>query len=414
MHTNLNGEKPLRSYKQTHTAKLPELGLRYLAVMPPNQRCRWSMVAALALASLAAPAQAPIQSQSFYKDAAAQATLGTAADFLYNDKPDKADSTLHLLKPKYGQHPGYMLFAALVLYWRRFPIALAGEDYKRYKEMVAKSLEAAEVMYDKDDKDPEAIFFCMMGNSILGRQAAEDNESWHAVSYARKSYSYMQEGAEYKAIYPEFYFSSGLYDYYRERYPEDHPIYRAFLAFFPSGNKQRGIEGMEVAGEKAIYTRTEALAFLTNIYLHYEAQPAKGLVYAARLAKQYPNNPQYRLLYAEALLACAKPQEALPHIKFANTFDNRFFRGGAAALYGVYQEQTGAVPDKIKASYQEALNLLGPIPKTADNLKSIAMAGQARLAAARGDHNEAKRLYHRMMGITQNTMLKNEAKQYLR
>lgn len=353
------------------------------------------------------------QNQSLYKDKAASAQIATAADFLYGYRLEQADSCLKRLAPKWGNHPGYLIFQGLIMYWRYMPVSLYPKEYARYKATMERAATTAEEMLAKDEDDPEATFFCMMAYSVLGRQASEDGESMKAVNYSRKAFSHLKKGFEMEKRYPEFYFSTGIFKYYRVRYPEDHPIYKPFVALFPDGNKAEGLASLEVAAEKGIYTRTEALTFLTLITLHYEEQPARGLGYAQQLVKHYPANPFFRILMSEALIMNGRADEVPQHAIYAGRFPSPLLKAGSSAMMGWHFEKNGD-KEKARQYYQDALTRSEGIKKAADNSKSIALAGMARLSAGKGEFHRAKQYFRQVLDITNNTYLRDEAHRYIR
>lgn len=64
----------------------------------------------------------------------------------------------------------------------------------------------------------------MAGHGYIALIHNYNNEKMKAASEAKKAYDYVMDGFKYMQHNPEFYFSSGLYNYYMIRYPEDHPI----------------------------------------------------------------------------------------------------------------------------------------------------------------------------------------------
>jgi hypothetical protein len=355
---------------------------------------------------------APAHGQQLYKDKAGQQGVAAAAEALYNYDLDSAQFLLIKLAPKYAKHPGYLIFQTLLDFWRYMPIAQHPAEYARYKARMQEVVKVSEKLVEHDPADPEANFFAMLSLSMLGRQAAEEDESWAAVGYTRRAYVYMKRGFTMQNEYPEFYFSSGLYNYYRVRYPEDHPGYRPFLYFFPGGNKQLGIKYLESTAEQAIYTRTEALSFLCNIMLQYEQQPAGALGYSTQLIRRYSSNPYFRLVHAEVLLSVGKTADALPHLQMANGSKNPFYKSLAQGLYGLYLERISNVEGAQKA-YQMCLNNTKGIPKMADNVRAHCFAGLARIHASKGNRKEARSYYQAMLHISQNSGLKKEARAYL-
>ncbi len=353
------------------------------------------------------------QTLSLARDRQATAAIVQTFDYLYAYRTVQADSTLRTLAPKWSNYPGYLLVDALIDYWRYMPISLYGQEYNRYKATVGKAAQLAEKMLERNPTDYEATFFCMMAYTILARQASEDGDNLKAVGYAKDAFKHLKSGFDLQARNPDFYFSTGLYKYYRIRYPEDHQIYKPFLSFFPGGDKAEGLHNLELAAEKGLYTKTEATMFLAFINLRYEHKPERGLAYANQLVRRYPSNPAFRVLLSEALLLNNKLEDVPTHAGYAVRFPSPLVKAGAEAMLGWYHERQG---DRAKAAalYQDALKRVEHVSKQADNVKSICLAGQARLAAYQGKRHIAKQLYRDVLDFTNHAVLRDEARRYLR
>jgi hypothetical protein len=83
---------------------------------------------------------------------------------------------------------------------------------------------------------------------------------------------------------PEFYFTSGMYNYYVEVYPEEHPIVKPLLVFFKNGDKALGLKQIDTATKVGTITKAESCYYISHIYLKYEAKPEKAAMYMEKLS----------------------------------------------------------------------------------------------------------------------------------
>ena len=90
-------------------------------------------------------------------------------------------------------------------------------------------------------------------------------------------YSFMKKGFDLTEEYREFNFPVGMYNYYREKYPELHPVYKPFMFFFRNGDVSKGLRQLERSVKENVFTKPEAGMFLVHIYLYYENNPAAAL-----------------------------------------------------------------------------------------------------------------------------------------
>ena len=348
-----------------------------------------------------------------YKDKGATEIVNKAVDYIYNFQTDKADSIYKTLGPKFASNPGTIIFSAILDYYRLFPIQSNTKEYRSYKARLQKGAEIAEKRLKIDPYDFECHYFSLMVYSLLGRHSAEEDQSMEAVMWSRKSYGYLRSGMQKKESYPEFYLSTGLYNYYRVRYPEDHPIYKPFLIFFPEGDKAQGLIDLDIATKKATYSRVEAFTYLIYICLYYENQPVKALEYSYDLQSRFPANPLIRILHTQALMYNGKFAEAYGHIKWLAKWKNPYVVAATKMLQGWYSERSLKDLPEAKENYLKAMEGFKAFNRMADGMRSLSLSGLARIAAAEGDKVKAKKYYHKVLDITSINILREEAKRYL-
>ena len=68
----------------------------------------------------------------------------------------------------------------------------------------------------------------------------------------------MKTGFDLMHKNPEFYYTTGLYNYYREQYPESHPGYKTVVWVLAGGDKEKGLQLLHKASKEALFTKTEA------------------------------------------------------------------------------------------------------------------------------------------------------------
>lgn len=280
-------------------------------------------------------------------------SLKKGIEYIYNFQFEKSDVAVKRVKQKYPGHPALLLYQSVQDFWQYFPIN-GSKRFAAYQRNLTSCIAEAEKMAIKFPKQPEVEFFNMMANLLLARHLSEDGEYIKAVNHTRKAYTFIKRGFEYKNQYAEFYFSTGLYNYYREAFPENHPLYKPFTIFFPGGNKSLGLKELEIASQKALFARPEALGFLTGIYLRDEYNLPLATKYATQLYESYPDNWLYSVLFGECMAENKKPD-------LAETISDRLLgRNESCALLGGYyikglvERQRGNV-DAAKWAFQKAL-----------------------------------------------------------
>jgi hypothetical protein len=179
---------------------------------------------------------------------------------------------------------------------------------------------------EKDKKNEEAIFFSLAAHGYLAQYYADEKSIFKAIREANNAYAYMKLGFNMLYDHSEFYYTTGLYNYYREQYPEMHPLYKPFMWFFAGGNKQLGLEQLKIASQDAVFTRVEALNYAAHINLRYELNPAKAEKFAVQLVKEFSRNNLYKAIYIETLLTLEKFSEARPLIFELESANSSYFK----------------------------------------------------------------------------------------
>jgi tetratricopeptide (TPR) repeat protein len=221
------------------------------------------------------------------------------------------------------------------------------------------------------------------------------------------------DGFKYMERNPEFYFSSGLYNYYVIRYPEDHPIVKPVVFFFKDGNREEGLRQMDVAVRKAVFTRTESAFYLARIYLKHEQRYDKAREYMASLTQKYPNNPIFLMKHIEALLLLNKFEEAQPFLERFKKRNDKFFPIAWHTFDGLNQEKHFKNDTEAGKDYLAALRLPYDDEYTKE-YHAFSYAGLARIALRAGDRKKAAAYYKKAEELAEYKSLIKEAKSFFK
>ncbi|AHM59869.1 hypothetical protein D770_08030 [Flammeovirgaceae bacterium 311] len=335
---------------------------------------------------------------------------------IYDARHQQVDQELQLLKQKVpATHPVHPLLKALNLYWMDAPMHLASPHYKEFIQLLHQTNRQAEAYLDKDIDKSVSIFAALTANSLLTRYHAETGDYMAALKQARPTYAYMKQGFELKDEYKEFYFPTGLYNYYRVKYPELHPVYKSFMWMFQDGNKTLGLQQMEYSVRNNVFTKAEAAVFLVHLYLYYENQPQKALQNIQILYKQFPNNRFIRLQLAESLLAARQYAAAAPHVAYLLQQSDAYYRAAGELFMGILQEKHYRNYQQALSLYNTALTTAAPLNYIADTYRSMAHAGIARYHEAQNQKEKAKAAWQEALKLAQYEYpVKQEAKAHLK
>ena len=247
---------------------------------------RYLLILILSLQLFGANAQ-----QSIFSDTIFIKKVALGIDNIYNYQFEKAEDLHKELKKQYPGHPFTQLYYSSMMYWKYFPIIPEGKYHEEYVKNITLAIEYAEIVLENKENDEEAIFFNLMARLLIMQYYADNKLSSKVIPHVGKAYKMVNKGFEMKDKITDFYLTTGIYNYYREAYPEAYPIYKPIAYFFPNGNVELGLKQLEYTWENGIFLDTESLFFLVYIYLNFEKDYERGLKYAKHLSKEYPQNP---------------------------------------------------------------------------------------------------------------------------
>lgn len=354
----------------------------------------------------------PINAQ-ILNDRAGMALIQKGINHIYNNEFEEANAIGKQVQSRYPDHPVTYFLKAFQMHWQYVPIKDNQAKVGEYVRTLNQCLAAVEKKYSKNSKDPEAVFFTMASRGYLALMYNYQNELLKAATEAQKAYGSLTEGLKLVGKNPEFYFVGGMYNYYVESYPEDHPIVKPLMIFFKDGDRALGLKQLDTATKTAIITKVEAAYFLAHIYLEHEARPDLADNYTARLSATYPSNLVFRMIHLEALILAGRYDEAekgLPELKKRTS---GFYPIAWHTFEGMIAEKRDKNDAEAQKGYLTALKTPYDMQYTRE-YHAMAFAGLARIADRSGNKAKAKEYYKKCLEITEYKSLKREAKGYLK
>ncbi|MEL6676572.1 MAG: tetratricopeptide repeat protein [Bacteroidota bacterium] len=220
---------------------------------------------------------------------------------VYNFQFEAAHQDFSRLKTKYAHHPAPYFLLALNRWWQSY-ITSSDVYHDFIEKNLDKALELNEVFEHNKAYRVEYTFFQYMCYAFHTRLAIEKKEWFTAANYGRKALPYLEAGFQMTQETPEFFFSSGIYHYYAETYPEQHLYVRPFMVFFPDGDAHLGLQELTKAAGTPNFSQTEAAFYLGDIYLENPQHYAQALRIKQELVEKYPRNTWFLADYGRALV----------------------------------------------------------------------------------------------------------------
>jgi tetratricopeptide (TPR) repeat protein len=335
------------------------------------------------------------------------------ADPLYNLEFQKTDSLITELSKEIPNHPIVDLLFALNRLWASLPNPQP-DNFPQIETFLRKSINKADAMIKLDKRDPEAIFFRLMSHGLLAQYYSEQGSFFKAVSEAKSAYNAVIAGFKLKEEYVEFYFSCGLYNYYRERYPQLYPAYRPLVWIFRKGNIENGLGQLQYTMNNAVLARVEAAHYLAYIYLRYENDPESARILLQELIEQYPNNLYFKSLMVETLISMNDISPGTEYIEDLLSSERTFFHMYGYTFKGIYNERMAGDLPGAEEAYNQALKISEEFKGLEINAVGMAYAGLGRVYDQRKDVDQAKYYYKKASSVAVTRQVKRESREYLK
>jgi hypothetical protein len=220
---------------------------------------------------------------------------------------------------------------------------------------------------------------------------ADNGKAGKVVPDLRTMFRHTKEGFQLKEQFSEFYFSTGLYNYYIEAYPEAHPVYKPLVAFMDDGDKKLGLLQLNHAINHTVFLRVESILFMSIIQLKYEKDLNTAAIYAERLFKDYPQNVFYQGHLVTILLhkqRFHRVKEVLEEMKNQDDNYSEMIRTMARAYMAEKELRNDLLAGKL---YMKTLKLADSFGPFTNQFKAIGYMGLSRLNEQKGLNSEARR-----------------------
>ncbi len=333
-------------------------------------------------------------------------------DFIYNLEKDSAEFYLQVIRDEMGDHPMVPLIEGVNLLWTHLPV-LADTTFNRFIGKMIETVALAEALGDNEE-NAEALFFQLAARGLMAEYYADKGEYMKALGEANKAYKLVKLGFEKTSEINEFLFTTGLYNYFREKYPQVYPVYKPFVWIFKSGNQELGLSQLDEATRTTIISRIEAHIYISYIYLRYEDTPEKAQEYLSYLVRQYPNNLYLLTKFLESMRGEQFVSEIDPvGIRKLLESDRPYFRMVGNIFKGLYEEKINRDSNKAFSFYARGIEEGKTLPAHGEFYKSLGYLGMGRVVKSERPQT-AKVYLNKALEFAETKDIKKEARQLLR
>jgi hypothetical protein len=334
------------------------------------------------------------------KDSSSVLKVNKCIDYIYNFQFKNAEIDFAVLNGQYPQHPVMFLMNGMITYWENYPLITTSARRPDFERDLRRCIEICETKPDPKN-EAEYLLANLCARGLLLLFYADNDLSREVFPLATSTYKYLRRSFDYEDTYSDFSYFTGLYNYYREAYPEAHPIYRPLTALFPKGDKKKGIKELKTAASKSIVLKAESATFLSYIYLSYENNYQEAVVFCQALHDRYPFNEQYLGELIKNQLLIKKYDEAEKNI---NTdmpkTGGAFLKTQVLIFKGLLQEKKYHNYQSAREYYEKGITDISVYGHYGDEIASLAWMGLSRIAAAQGDKHGSNSSRKKGMDLT--------------
>lgn len=316
-------------------------------------------------------------------------------DAIYSFDFSEGDANISLVQEKYPDHPAVPFMKALKIYWENFPLIPDHQKSEEFSVLMENCIDLSRSRLEENPEDMEAIFFDLFGRAFYVMFWADNGKPGKVIPHLNTLYKHTREGFSLMEVFNEFYFTTGLYNYYIEAYPEKHPAYKSIVSLFQDGDMTLGLKQLQYCAENTIFLRVEAKLFLSLLYLNYENDPDSSSIFASELYTEFPNNPFYAGKYLEILIYNEKYFFAPVILKRLRDQDHPFALMQYKLFSALILEKTENKYSEARKLYEEALELSLEYGYFTNHYSAIAYMGIGRYFQQKGNTSKARK-YFRM------------------
>lgn len=334
---------------------------------------------------------------------------------IYNFDFGKADAHIDLINKKIPNHPITHMLLAMNLDWQWEPTI---EDKVKQVQIIAHLnktlLQCDSILSKKNKNDLEVMFIQFTAHGFLARVYAILGSYIDAVNHSMSAYNSVKKGFGLKDQFYDFYFSTGMYNYYREKYPQLHPIIKPFAAVLSEGNPELGIKQLKFSYAHSLFSKIESANYLINLYYKYESKPAEALSIAEEVNKKYPDNLFFMVKYAEGLMVANKNKTEI------QLLSDRLI--GTSVLYYqmcgyFFKAEKLFMENKIEEAFvwsYKTGKMIDKMPKLKDNMPAYVYILLGKIYEKKGKPKDAEKYFRLAVSKAEYPSSKKEAQNLLK
>jgi hypothetical protein len=332
-------------------------------------------------------------SSQILKDPTTLDLIREDVNLIYNFRFDSARICYDKIVNLYSNHPIANILKGIMIYWEDYPLLPNSSAHESFVEEMTKAIELSESVKDPE-LEAEYLLANLCARGMLLMFYSDNDMTSEIIPLTVRTYTHVRKSFDYTDYCPDLYYFTGLYNYYREAYPDMYPVYKSLALLFPKGSKAKGLDDLKKCSESSFLLSPEASYLLSWIYLNFENDYEKALVRNNILMAEYPQNYMYKAFMIKNLLLMKRYNEAeklLPAVP--EETENRFFKGQVYVFKGIIEEKKYRNTGLAFQNYRKGVEIISLTGTYGSEYLSYGYAGLSRISEQKGEKQAAK-IYH--------------------
>ncbi len=325
-----------------------------------------------------------------FKDTASLNMIKRGVDSIYNMQFKYADMVYNKISQKYPDHPLVTLYKGIEMYWQNYPLLPRSSIYPAFEATMRKCITKSE-KNSSSSNEAEYLLANLCARGLLISFYANNELHNEVFPLATSTYQYIRKSFDFTSYTPDYFFFTGIYNYYREVYPKMHPIYTPLVIFFRKGSRTGGLEELQKAATNSILLKPESYSDLSYIFVSYENDYKKALSFSKHAYDLCPDNPEYLSEYIKNLLLIKKYDDAENLITSSDTLQgNPYFKAQLSILKGIIQEKKYLNNELAEQLYFTGIDDISEFDAYGHEFEAYAYFGLSRICGAKGQKENKK------------------------
>lgn len=337
---------------------------------------------------------AAILNAQIFKDTTSLNLIKRGVDSIYNMQFKYSEEVYSKISKLYPDHPMVLLYKGTMTYWENYPLMPSSPACAPFEEVMHKCIGLSEKI-NNSSNEAEYLLANLCARGLLIQYYANNGLDNDVFPLATTTYRFVKRSFDFTSIYSDFFCFTGLYNYYREVYPEAHPAYKPITFLFRKGNRTKGLEELQKAAKGSILLKAESFSDLSYLYINYENNYQMATYFSNYLHDLYPFNPEYLAEYIKNLLLIKKYDEAEKLIISSGPHErNPYYQSQLSIFTGIIQEKRYRDNKLAQQYYNKGIRDIALFGAYGNEFSAYAYFGLSRISEKSGD-KENRKIFHK-------------------